>query len=600
MMMSDPHNEWHDRFLKESEENAKLRRDLEETRAKFDSLLEASLQQMASRIDEYSANTAKINRMSPTNNPLNPITTSSNNLNSHAPPLSVSISDDTHPLSDKKATPKKKKEVFGGFSIFKKDRKDAKDIKGGACDPEDPRSDFVIATSPSTPYQHLPRLKVLPLAAKNHVVISGPNGPVGPVVADESGSAHYSDIVAGRSISTYPHVPGNQNRDGDPIADKYAAHVFENRIIASVADGCNWGPKPREAAQKANSAFIEYINQYHDTITDVKKAGGVLLSAFEHAHNSIMEGKLAFWDAGTTTLLGGVLLEINKTEHSDNWTPRWEFVCASVGDCKAFCYSNGEISDITHGNRQNASDPRDCGGRLGPHLDEGKPDLRNLNLFCAPCMDGDLIIIVTDGVHDNLDPQHLGRVPKDMSKEYNLAGDKWEDVDSAKAVIAKNAYTTELLLRLLRTGEEMPTPKEVADRLIAHCIEVTQKSRQYMEDNNGKRLPEDYIEYPGKMDHTTCLCFRVGRFPSLPEKGNITAGSTQVPSLSMSSSSLLLTPSIPNSSPTIAIATSTAGAQISKQGQEDDSPRVGSPTSSNLASPKLDNWTKITPSTKHS
>lgn len=40
------------------------------------------------------------------------------------------------------------------------------------------------------------------------------------------------------------------------------------------------------------------------------------------------------------------------------FTPQWEFVCASVGDCKAFCYSNGEITDITEGNRQNASDPR--------------------------------------------------------------------------------------------------------------------------------------------------------------------------------------------------------------------------------------------------
>jgi hypothetical protein len=47
---------------------------------------------------------------------------------------------------------------------------------------------------------------------------------------------------------------------------------------------------------------------------------------------------------------------------------------------------------------------------------------------------------VSDGIHDNLDPQHLGKVPKDMPKEFNLAGDKWEDVDSAKAVIAKNAY----------------------------------------------------------------------------------------------------------------------------------------------------------------
>lgn len=59
-------------------------------------------------------------------------------------------------------------------------------------------------------------------------------------------------------------------------------------------------------------SFIEFVNASHESITDVKKAGAVLLNAFEYAHNSIMEGKLAFWEAGTTTLLGGVLLEINK------------------------------------------------------------------------------------------------------------------------------------------------------------------------------------------------------------------------------------------------------------------------------------------------
>lgn len=92
---------------------------------------------MASRIDEFSATNEKLKRMSPTHNPSfnpNPISTSSNNLISHTTqPLSVSISDDTHPLSDKKqtsATPKKKKDpIFGGLSIFKKDKKE-KDSKG--------------------------------------------------------------------------------------------------------------------------------------------------------------------------------------------------------------------------------------------------------------------------------------------------------------------------------------------------------------------------------------------------------------------------------------------------------------------------------------
>lgn len=30
---------------------------------------------------------------------------------------------------------------------------------------------------------------------------SGPSGPVGPVIGDDSGSAYYTDIVAGRSVS---------------------------------------------------------------------------------------------------------------------------------------------------------------------------------------------------------------------------------------------------------------------------------------------------------------------------------------------------------------------------------------------------------------
>jgi len=367
----------------------------------------------------------------------------------------------------------------------------------------------------------------------------------GPEV--DKGEASYMDTVAAKAVSTYPFIPGNPIRDGDPIADRFCVQIFENRLIACVADGCNWGEKPKEAACKATGAFLEYVNNFHDAIVDVKKAGVVLLNAFEYAHNAIMEGKEAFWEAGTTTLLGGVLLEINKG--TDKWTPQWEFVCCSVGDCKAFCYANGEISDITQGNRLNVSDPRDCGGRLGPHLDEGKPDLRNLNLFCASVEEGDIIFIVTDGVHDNLDPQHLGKLPKDMPKEFNLHGDKWDDVDVAKATYAKNQSVTTLIQSLLDGTDD---PKQITDRLVDHCILVTKKSREYMESNGGKRIPDDYVEFPGKMDHTTCLCFRVGR--------NAVASSTSPTSS-------------PSSSPT----------NLS--------------SSNSLSPPTLkDNWTKITPS----
>jgi len=266
------------------------------------------------------------------------------------------------PLKDTKSKPKK--------DPADKNATKAPPIMNPGFQGDVPTVDF-DPISPSTSFQHLPRLQVNPLANRHRTLtLTGPEA--------ERSDAAYLDVVAGESISTYPFIPGNPTRDGDPICDRFSVQIFENRLIACVADGCNWGEKPRAAAHKANAAFVDYVNANHDAIVDVKKAGVVLLSAFESAHNSIMEGKEAFWEAGTTTLLGGVLLEINKG--TDKFTPQWEFVLASIGDCKAFCYSNGEITDITHGNRQNTSDPRDCGGRLGPHLEEGKPDLRNLNV----------------------------------------------------------------------------------------------------------------------------------------------------------------------------------------------------------------------------
>lgn len=43
-----------------------------------------------------------------------------------------------------------------------------------------------------------------------------------------------------------------------------------------------------------------------------------------------------------------------------------------------------------------------------------------------------------------------------------------------------------------------------------HCDQITRASREWMQNNFGKELPRDYEQYPGKMDHTTCVVVRVG------------------------------------------------------------------------------------------
>ncbi len=105
----------------------------------------------------------------------------------------------------------------------------------------------------------------------------------------------------------------------------------------------------------------------------------------------------------------------------------------------------------------NSTDQRDPGGRLGPYVgmlvsplffstsersccfkykltifvflyftDQGHPDLRNLALFHLPIEEGDTLVVVSDGVHDNFDPSLIGLMPNMIS---DSPCGKWEDMN---------------------------------------------------------------------------------------------------------------------------------------------------------------------------
>jgi len=212
-------------------------------------------------------------------------------------------------------------------------------------------------------------------------------------------------------------------------------------------------------------------------------------------------------------------------------------VCVSVGDCKAFHFrfASKQIYDITAGNRRNALDPKDCGGRLGPYVGNGEPDLRNVTVYYTFCEENDLILVLSDGVHDNLDPQVLGKVPKDAGPQYNNLAD-WtnfasdKETQEAKDLFIKNFLIKELILG--GEGEEkmrskvfsQPVPDEplsptsITSRIMKHCLAVTGRGREWMEQNPREKLPPDYVQYPGKMDHATAVVLRVTKFEKELEK----------------------------------------------------------------------------------
>lgn len=185
------------------------------------------------------------------------------------------------------------------------------------------------------------------------------------------------------------------------------------------------------------------------------------------------------------------------------------FVCASIGDCKIYHYSASTktFSDITYNNREDSLDPSDPGGRLGPFGKTAAPDLRNLDLYSTVCCKGDLIICVSDGVHDNLDPQLLGITPSELSiKDYTT----WEEVPPSVACIVKSKFALRLLNILHNDIDEPLTAKRSVNILINHALKVTSTTREWAQLNPRFKLPEDYRKFPGKVDHTTCVAFEVG------------------------------------------------------------------------------------------
>merc|ERR1711988_939413 len=148
--------------------------------------------------------------------------------------------------------------------------------------------------------------------------------------------------------------------------------------------------------------------------------------------------------------------------------------------------------------------------------DGGSADLRNFNLYYFPVEEDDIIMLCSDGVHDNLDPQHLGKQPCDCSSQ-KVSFRSWNQMtDQSEIANLKTKEAEHFLGHLLDLSsyggeQDSLTPISVVDKVISHCYKTTQESRTFMELNPQEELPADYQQYPGKRDHTTCVCYRVGK-----------------------------------------------------------------------------------------
>ncbi|KAG5887074.1 hypothetical protein JTB14_018245 [Gonioctena quinquepunctata] len=248
-----------------------------------------------------------------------------------------------------------------------------------------------------------------------------------------------TDLFYGISDSLYDRNQVTRNKNGDPIADCFGLIARKDSAILAVADGVNWGEKASIAAKSAVHGSLHYLNKtiFNDTkpfenltiktdessisnsivdeninlISNTREVFICLLRAFNCAHDLILENK-----GMLTTLTVAVILplrqKLEKTVLLQNGVERQEtetqYVCCvcNVGDTLAYIYSQKYgVRELTKGSHDiNCNrDMRDALGALGP-VDGINPELSNLTLSITTLQKGDILMVASDGLTDNFDP----------------------------------------------------------------------------------------------------------------------------------------------------------------------------------------------------
>lgn len=326
--------------------------------------------------------------------------------------------------------------------------------------------------------------------------------PVAPSAAERL--IQHGTVFAARSMSTYAWDRASGVRLGDPICDHFAARIAPGRQIYAVADGCGWGQPSARAAQAASRTFVNYIHSRRRNIVDLKSASLEVLLAMAEANANVKRSTTGE-RIGTTTLVGGVMVKLEfpvvvnavgrlqqkkqqmrtrSMEMDSSGAPHggvphgvnsnssghitvdaaaaaatsnqcaYAFVLATVGDVKVFHYQAAtqtccDVSRhvvIDH-NKFKSEDP---GGRLGAQID-GDADLRNLAVLIVPCAAGDAFAMLSDGVHDNLDPEKLGVLPPP-----DMGGQQWGALPIEVVDFVKRRFQRHFLEGVLRVASGLP------------------------------------------------------------------------------------------------------------------------------------------------
>lgn len=228
--------------------------------------------------------------------------------------------------------------------------------------------------------------------------------------------------------------------------------------------------------------------------------------------------------AGATTFLCSALVKTGSASNAPYY-----LISVNLGDCKGYLYRNGKVFEITKDSREDISNARDPGGKIG--LCTPVPllmDTRNLQYSSTPCFSKDTLFFMTDGVVDNLDPERLGLLPNATNSPQSVLNKiqqsgcftddefasllkileqdvySWGQLSLEEGNKIKSEFAIKLLEQLIQKSAE---PRAANENIIQFCQNITSEYRNHDSSNS-----DAFAETPlfiGKPDHTTCLTISV-------------------------------------------------------------------------------------------
>ncbi|EDR22750.1 hypothetical protein EDI_336490 [Entamoeba dispar SAW760] len=292
------------------------------------------------------------------------------------------------------------------------------------------------------------------------------------------------DNYASSIFSTYPTI--NEIKFGKPIADTHAIDIFDNFVIVSIADGCGMGNLPSKASKMACQKFRDYLAVELNGKKTPKQVIDVLLKAVAYIQTELINGAEDIHSVGLTTFLGCVILKIKGDDD------KYAIAYVNIGDCRGILMrpQNDICWELVSGYKPRIDVTNAC-GRLGPaELD--KPDLGNFTCGINICMTGDNLLLMSDGIYDNFDPNVLGKSPQD----YGINKMVWDE-----SIPEHRKKRNEIFYSLLKELYTSPSSAKLTQNIYDFVVEKTSGARQQKIDNQLGKYGFNIV--PGKMDHST-------------------------------------------------------------------------------------------------